>query len=176
MHRVLVGSLLAVALVATGDVASACGDKFLVIGRGVRSQRAKGAVQHASILMYLDPKSELPAAMKDAGLETQLKLAGHKLHSVESRGALSTQLTTGNYDLVLAGISDMTALEPEVRAAASKPALLPIIYNPTGEELAAAEKQFKCVMKSPSKKQHYLAVIDDALVIRAKQERAAQGR
>ena len=171
MRRLLLGlGFVSAALLIQGE-AVACGDKFLVIGRGLRSQRALGAMRHASILMYLDPSTDLPAAMKDSGLESNLKLAGHKLRSVNSRADLSAQISQGRYDVVLAGISDMTSLEPEVHAASSKPVLLPIIYNPTGEELKAAERQFRCVMKSPSKKQHYLAVIDDALALRA--ERAA---
>lgn len=38
--------------------------------------------------------------------------------------------------------------------------------------LAAAERQYRCVMKSPSKKQHFLKVIDEAVVLRQRAVRA----
>lgn len=72
-------------------------------------------------------------------------------------------------DVVMTGLSDMTALEPEVRAAASRPVLLPVIYNPTGQELKAAEKKYACVMKAPSRNQDYLDVINEALSHRSEQ-------
>ena len=169
MRRIL--ACLAVILVATGLAgvdALACGDKFLVIGRGVRSQRARGAVQKASILMYLDPKGELPAALKEEHFEQDLRLAGHTVRSVASRQQVSEALKAERYDLVVAGVSDMPALEPVIASLPSHPTLLPIIYNPTGEELELAKKQFRCVMKSPSTRQDFLVVIEDAMVIRRK--------
>ena len=166
MSRILVAVTLAGCL--TGAEAYACGDKFLVIGRGVRAQRAKGAVHRASIVMYLDPRTELPAAIKESQLETNLKLAGHTIRSLDSRGDLDAAVANGHYDVVLVGLPDMIALEPQVRRAASRPILLPILYDPTPEELAAAERQYRCVMRSPSKKQHFLAVIEEAMVLRSR--------
>lgn len=164
----LAAAVVAVLLVA--PEAWACGDKFLVIGRGVRSQRARGAVQKASILMYLDPQSELPEALREEHFEQDLKFVGHSVRSVASQDEAAQALRSGRYDLVLAGISDMTALEPVVGSVANRPTLLPIIYNPTGEELTAARKQFRCVMKSPSTRRDFLVVIDDAMVLRKKSD------
>jgi hypothetical protein len=167
MRKILVAAVSLAACLAGIDGFS-CGDKFLVIGRGPRSQRAKGAVQKAAILMYMDPRSALPAAIKEQGLESDLKLAGHKLRVLEDRRAVGDTLRAQPYDIVLAGISDMESLEREMGASPSRPILLPILYDPTAEELAAARRRFQCVMKSPGKKQHYLAVIDDAMVLRQK--------
>lgn len=176
--------ITAVVLLA-GSLASAevqaCGDKFLVVGRGPRAQRVKGAVQKASILMYLDRRTELPSAMKEEGLENELKLAGHRVRQIDTRGAVASELRARRYDIVMAGIADMNSLEVELGAlppGESRPLLLPIVHNPTGDELAAAERRYQCLMRSPSKKQHYLAVIDDAIAGRQKRARAQaeQGR
>ena len=43
--------------------------------------------------------------------------------------------------------------------------------QPTGEELAEAEKEWSCVMKSPSTNKHYLAVIDEAMVLKKKERK-----
>jgi hypothetical protein len=174
MRRFLPGLVMLATLCLSWTDAQACGDKFLVLGRGVRNQRAAGASHPARILVYLDPNGHLAEAMQEMNLGTHMKLAGHKVRSVETRADLATALASGHYDIVLADISNMRALESDVRSAPAKPALLPVIYNPTGEELAMAERQYSCVMKSPSKKQHFLAVIDDAMVLRLKEGRTVR--
>lgn len=164
----IVGTVLA----SRAPGALACGDKFLVVGRTVRTQRLQGAVHRAAILMYVSPGGALVQALKETGLDRQLTLAGHKLEPVKDGGALDRALATGNYDLVLADLSDMTALEPRVGAAPAHPTLLPIVYNPTGEELETAQREYRCVMRSPSTRQGYLAVIEDAMAARLKRNRA----
>jgi hypothetical protein len=121
--------------------------------------------------MYVSPGGALVEALKETGLDRQLTLAGHKVEPVKS-GALDRALATGNYDLVLADLSDMTALEARVGAAPTHPTLLPIVYNPTGEELETAQREYRCVMRSPSTRQGYLAVIEDAMAARQKRNRA----
>ena len=168
MRKILLGLVLAGVALPGAREAGACGDKFLVIGRGVRQQRAQGAVQRASILLYLDGQAHLQAALTESKLESNLKLAGHRLRSAQGPSELAESLASGKYDIVLADISEMAALEQAVGSASRRPFLLPVIYNPTGEELAEAEAEFSCVMRSPSTKKHYLAVIDEAMVLQKK--------
>lgn len=175
MRKILVAAV-ALAGCLDGVNGLACGDKFLVIGRGPRSQRTKGAVQKAVILMYMDPRSELPAAIKEQGLESDLKLAGHKVRVVADRRSVGDELLSQRYDIVLAGLADMESLELQVGSAPARPTLLPIVYNPTDDELEAARRRYACVMRSPSKRQGYLAVIDDAMVLRQKRARATPAR
>lgn len=158
--------------VAAGPAVSACGDKFLVVGRGARLQRMRGAVQRAAILAYADPAGHLRDALDDSGLERDLRLAGHTLETVADHQALSRALLTGRYDVILADISNMSSLETQVGAAPTRPVFLPVVYNPTGEELREAQQRYACVMRSPSAKKDYLAVIDEALVLRARRLRA----
>ncbi len=163
--------LIAFLLLAAGREGTACGDKFLVIGRG---RRVSFAAHPASILIDLNPRTPLPRALRELKIPAALKAAGHKVRSVETEPQLEAALATGKYDLVLGDLSDMTALEPKVGAAPSHPKLLPVIYNPTGAELAAAEREYACVMRSPSKEQPFLAVIDDAMELRLR--RASSGQ
>lgn len=58
-------TFLAMALLVGARPAAPCGDKFLVVGRGVRSGRAQGVTRPASIVLYANPKSELPAALTE---------------------------------------------------------------------------------------------------------------
>ena len=171
MTRTILLLLLAGAGLLMGQEAGACGDKFLVVGRGVRQQRMQGAVQRASILLFHDPQGHLQTALRESNLKENLKLAGHRLDAAEGLAELKQRLETGKYDIVLADISEMAALEQEISSSLAKPFLLPVIYNPSGEELAEARTEFSCVMRSPSTRKHYLAVIDDAMVLRRKRSK-----
>jgi len=168
MRRILLGLVLAGGALLGAREVGACGDKFLVIGRGVRQQRAQGAVHHASILLYYDAQGQLEAALRGEKVEAHLKLAGHRLQAAAGRPQLGERLASGKYDIVIAPLSEIQALEPALRDSPTRPFLLPVIHNPTGEELAEAQAEWSCVMRSPSTKKHYLAVIEDAMVLRQK--------
>jgi ABC-type amino acid transport substrate-binding protein len=152
----------------TASVLLGCGDKFVVLGRGARFQRVNASLHPASILIYMNPRSHVPAADKEFQLQSTLKLAGHKPAVVEDQGGLDRALKSGKYDLVLADLSDAATVGPEAQATTSKPAVIPIIYNPTGAELASAEKQYSCVVKASKKDHDLLAVIDEAMQSKAK--------
>ena len=82
----------------------ACGDKFLVAGRGTRYQRPKNA-RAASVLIYANPSSGLPAALKKVKVESVLKHEGHRSTTVETLDQLSTILAGGRFDVVVAASS-----------------------------------------------------------------------
>jgi hypothetical protein len=82
----------------------ACGEKFLVAGRGTRYQRPKTA-RAASVLIYANPSSGLPTALKNVKVESVLKHEGHRSTTVETLEQLSTILAGGRFDVVLAASS-----------------------------------------------------------------------
>ena len=82
----------------------ACGEKFLVAGRGTRYQRPKSA-RAASVLIYANPSSGLPTALKNVKVESVLKHEGHRSTTVETLEQLSTILAGGRFDVVLAASS-----------------------------------------------------------------------
>ena len=169
----LPSGLLAVALAAAagGDV-RACGDKLVIVGRGLRASRLQGAPHRASILVFADPAGSLPAALEEGHLRSDLERAGHRLRTATSRDEFDTALGTGTYDLVLADFKTAALLEPAARASASRPTVLPTLYHPTDAELAAASSQLTCVVKSAGEVKDYMAVINLALAERAKQAAA----
>ena len=83
-----VGALLA-GVLALGDVASGCGDKFVLLGRGARVARSK---YPSSILIFMNPASNLLAAAQKFWLEETLKPAGHKARSAATAPAVRRQL------------------------------------------------------------------------------------
>jgi hypothetical protein len=145
-----------------------CGDKFVVLGRGVRFQRVTASLHPASILIYMNPGSHIPDADKEFQFQSALKLAGHKTAVVEDPNGLDRALKTGKYDLVLADLSDAAAVKPAAHASASRPAVIPVVYNRTGAELASAETQYSCLFKASKKSHDLLSVIDEAMQSKAK--------
>jgi hypothetical protein len=166
MRKVLILGLAAGAVCLGWADAQACGDKFLVVGRGVKFQRAHKAVHPASILIYMNPGSRLPTVAKKIKLESNLKQAGHKVQTIEDPTRLDDALKSAQYDLVLADVADSPSLEKHVSARTSKPVVMPVLYQPTADELAAAQKQYGCAMKTSAK--DYLAAIDTAIAQKLK--------
>jgi hypothetical protein len=92
----------------------ACGDKFLVAGRGTRYQRPKTA-RAASVLIYADPTSAIAATLKKAKVESLLKLEGHRATKVQSLEELSAVVASGRYDVILAANSDSANVQRLVK-------------------------------------------------------------
>jgi hypothetical protein len=144
----------------------ACGDKLVLLGRGIRFQRMLATKHPASILVYLRPESGISAADREYHLDSLLKLAGHKPRAVTNAAEFTKELGSHSYDLVLADYSDAAALEKEMRASKAKPTLVPVVYNPSATERAAAEKQYSCLVAPAKKNYEMLTVIDDAMASR----------
>jgi hypothetical protein len=144
-----------------------CGDKLVLLGRGIRFQRMLATKHPASILVYLNPTAGISAADREYELRSVLKLAGHKPRAVTSAAELKTELGSGNYDVVLVDYSDAATLQREVETSKAKPALIPVVYNPTASQRAAAEKEYSCLISPAKKNYDLLSVVDQAMVSRA---------
>lgn len=163
----MIFTVLAVGALVLGPAAVlACGDKFVVLGRAGRFFVTK---YPATILIYVNPASHMPAAMKDFRLEATLKKAGHKTKTVDSSADLEQALSSGKYDLVLADLSDSPGVQKDAASAASKPLVVPVLYKPTPDELAAVEKKYGCLIApASSRNTDLLPVLDQAMQNRAK--------
>jgi hypothetical protein len=153
------------ALVLGEAVVSACGDKFVLLGRGARVARSK---YPSAILIYMNKTSRVPAADKEFHVEAVLKAAGHKAKVAESEAEVEKALASGKYDLVLADYNDVPALRKEASSIPSKPVVLPLLYKPTPAELSAAEKEAECLVRPSKASRDLLVVVDQTLAERRK--------
>jgi hypothetical protein len=103
-NRIRFVALVAAAGLWMGGDLLACGDKFLVAGRGTRYQRPKNA-RAASVLIYANPSSGLPAALKKVKVEAVLKHEGHRSTTVATFDQLSAVLAGGRFDVVVTATS-----------------------------------------------------------------------
>lgn len=152
------------ALLALGAEALACGDKFLIVGRGAGFQRTYISVQPSSLLL-LDTNV---TARKD--IQGQLKRAGHRVSLVSTPEQLRQAVSGAKYDAVLADFADAPRLEQMLSELSSRPLLLPVLDGSSKEQLRAAAADYECVLESKKgpKSRRFLASLDAALESRIK--------
>jgi ABC-type amino acid transport substrate-binding protein len=160
----IAGAVLGSAALLSGTAVLACGDKLLAIGRGVRFQRAYAATQ-ANLLIY-STGTQRDAILSSTKLQTTLKRAGHKLQIVEGDSQLDEALKSGKVDVVLVDFGDLGRITRLLQSAPSKPSILPILFKPSKAELAAAQREYKFVLKAPADETQYLIAIDEAMKFR----------
>jgi hypothetical protein len=151
---------------------SACGDKFVLLGRGVRFQRAYAAIHPAAILLVVPPKSVKVAAVRDPRLKSALTMAGHRVEVVQAAG-FAAALLASRYDIVLAEGADATGVREAPAAAGRKPAVICVLESPSAGDLVAAQQRFDGVLKTPQALPDILRLLDD--VMKARLERARAG-
>jgi len=122
---------------------SACGDKFLRVGRSARFRRY-AAVHPAAILIY-SPVNSTRAGIDE--LKALLKRAGHKPVALDRAASISVALAASPYDVVIADYLDADRLKADLKSAASHAALLPILNQPSEAVEAAAMRQYAFLIK-----------------------------
>ena len=159
----------ALAALAVPQAVAACGDKLVVLGRGVRFERIVESEYPGTIVLYLNPRSRLPAADEQFHLASVLELAGHTVLLAKSRAELDRSLREEPADLVLADIVDARSLSAELTATPAAPVVLPVLYKPTDAELAEAQRQTACLGQAAKRKrEHLLRTVESLLERRAK--------
>jgi hypothetical protein len=156
--------LLAIASLGS-DVVSACGDKFLLVGRGARFQQAYAAIHPASILIVLPPKSVKSAAVRDSRLVTALKMAGHRVDLAQQPANLAEILGRSRYDIVLVERTDASTI-PDVGVGQPRAAVIAVLEEPSSAELALARQQLEFVLKTPQPLFQILNLLDDVMKAR----------
>jgi hypothetical protein len=150
----------------------ACGEKFLVSGRGTRYQRPKN-FRAASILIYANPASGLEAALQKLPVESVLKREGHRFTTVATPEQLSATLASGRFDVVLAASGDAPAVERLLGGRPDAPIVLSFCVK--GQEQPVAEGA-TCSLKAPPKEHRLLDAIDKAVERHDQNSRRAEIR
>ena len=156
MKRLLAVCVIAIATAGTVDL-GACGDKFLRVGRSARFRRY--AAIHPSAILIYKPVNSTRGGIEE--LTALLKRAGHRPVAIDRGTDMAAALAAAKYDLVIADYSDADRIKNSFQTVASKPALLPILFEQSRAIEAEAEKQYVCLIK-PHKMTKYdaLAEID----------------
>ena len=160
MKTRLVVTVLLLGAIGVAEPLLACGEKFRMANRLTRFQQPPRARAAASILIYANPA--LSKALAGAPVDQALRKAGYKPTSVTSPKEFQAALDRGGWDLVLLDVGDSTAAIAR-SPVANAPVVVPVIFNASKAELAAAKKQHPHALKGPIKSQSLVHAIDDAL-------------
>jgi hypothetical protein len=163
----------------------ACGDKLMMLGRGIRFQ-SKHTPRAGAVLLYL-PESATGQRLTDPKLETALREAGHVVRAVTSPADLETALGSGTFDVVLANVTHAPELERAKSIAERNAVVLPAIYlvapgsaGPAKQQTKAdrekASKAFAVIVEVPGRPGHYCHAVDQAMELKLKREKAAARR
>jgi len=163
----LIVALLVVAP-ALRPIAEACGDKFLMVGRGARFNQAYAAVHPATILLYARSSRGDVNGVLDPKFQANLTRAGHHVEVVKAEEMLARALQTGRVDLVLTDVANVDTIQPRADLSPSKPTILPVTYKPTKAEAENIKARYHRDLKTSDRPARYLSQIDEEMLARAK--------
>jgi len=157
--RLCTTALVLIYGLGSANLLSACGDKFVSVGRGTRLQQAPRGRQE-SILIYTNPASDVPTALARVSIEAALHGAGYRPKAVATEAEFERELSQGKWDLVLVGLTDAEAVS---KRGEKKFGILPVVLKATSAELKQTQKQYAVVLTKPSTNDAFVRVIYDAL-------------
>ena len=133
----------------------ACGDSLYRVGKGV-SYRVYTAPLPGTVLVYGQSKGAKQLA-------EALAQSGHGVRLVDNETDLSSELGTGNYDVVIAPYSEHAAVESNSKVSESvTTTYLPVALN--GDEQKLANNDYSKVMVADKDEiKHYLKAIHKTL-------------
>jgi hypothetical protein len=152
-------------------VAYACGDKFLMVGRGAKFQRAYASIYPAKLLIYARPSTDAKAAIRDPQLHKALRQAGHTVSIIEDWALLEQALKTVPVDVVLVDVAEAERLQPMMASSLAHPEPVYVAF-PTSRT-AAVQKELICRLKSSDGSLKYLEELENVLKARAKRAKTS---
>ena len=147
--------LVAFILVLFSLEAIACGDSLYRVGKGV-SYRVYTAPLPGSVLVY--GQSEGAKLLAEA-----LAKSGHGVRYVEDESELTSELSSGDYDVIIAPYSERNAVEGNAVASGDiKTTYLPVALS-TDEAEAANQNYSRVMLAEHDEIKHYLKAIHKTL-------------
>jgi hypothetical protein len=163
---------VAIGALQTGaDGLQACGDKFVLVGRGAKFRQAYAAIYPASIIVFAQPMRGAAKAIRDPRLQADLKLAGHRVTVAEDERAFARALESDRVDLVLTDAADADHVAQEASSVPAKPRVLPVMFEPSKADEKAIEARYQVHLTSSDRSIRYLAAIDDAMKARVQEKK-----
>ena len=164
-------AIAGIVLAHAGADLSACGDKFLLVGRSLRYRQAFAAAHPSEILAYAVPGSRLRELIKEQGFGALLTFAGHTVRVIDGNSDLRQVLSSSRVDLVLVDPRSASDVQSRLASASSHPLLVPVVFNLSKAASANVEQQYGCVIKMPARATEALAAIEQAIKLHDRQSR-----
>lgn len=163
---------LAVGISAMYPVAQACGDKFLMVGRGAKFQRAYASVYPGKLLIYTKPSSDPKTAIRDPQLLKALRQAGHTVSIIDGDWPLLEQAVKGGaVDIVMLDVADAPRLQPVMAASLTHPEAMYVASR--SKQSTPVDKDLSVRLKSSDGTLKYLEEIENVMKARLKHTKAS---
>jgi hypothetical protein len=149
-------------LLAETDL-GACGDKFLIVGRGTRFQHGPAAPRQVSVVIYAPSASSLGDRPRVLSVEKALTRGGYSCATAASSEDLSGILRSRIPGIVLADIAEARAVERRIEAASSGAIVLPFLPDASHRAVVEARKTWGDAVKSSASPESVRDSVDAAV-------------
>ena len=174
-RTVLIVMVLVFARGAVMGNLQACGDKFLVLGRGVHYQRTPAERQASTLLIYAPPASELSRSIGKFKVDASMRKVGYRPTVVTTEAEFDRAAAAARWDIVVADVADGATVSQRFRGVPLTH-VVAVAQSLTGVQAAEARAKFPWLLKAPSRAQDFLDAIDLAGVCARADAVKAQGK
>ena len=158
MRRVRFFPLTALVCVFATAAVDACGDKFLLVGRGLAFGRAYASIYPGAIVIFSGPRTT-PEHEK---LQQNIRRAGHRVSLVADESALTQTVLLEQTDIIIADVAIKTTLDQRIAAQTMKPSVLYLVSE--GDTRPATPVPADApLLKNKEKAGRFLVVIEDIM-------------
>lgn len=154
---------LVVTVPALHSAALACGDKYLMVGRGPKFQRAYASVHPGKVLIYARPTTAPKAAIRDPQLHKALRQAGHAVSVIEDWALLEHALKVVPPDVILVDVAEATRLRSLLSSSPTSPEALFVAFP-----RAQQPNDVNCRLKSSDRPRRFLDEVENVMEARAR--------
>jgi hypothetical protein len=162
---------VALSLILAATAAGACGDKLSAFSRAVKHSNG---VHTAQILLLAPAGSAAATLAANPHFQRAVKTGRHELRIADSDDRLSSELATGNFDLVLADAGLAAKVEEQIRSKSSSAVFVPVLNSPSKAELRDMEHRYPVVLTSHANSGRYLDALDDAVELHIEHSQPAR--
>lgn len=144
----------------------ACGDKFMMPGRGLGFADAYRARYPGTVMIYSPGGS---GATDYSKVVSMLTRAGHRVMVVSDARQVTQTVDAIHADVVLAPLDEATLISARARATAAAPVILPVLPTGTKAEKAACKQQpFVCDLRAKDGPEKFTVTVNTTIAQRAK--------
>ena len=159
---------LAAGIATVSPAALACGDKFMMLGRGPRFQKVYASVYPGKVLIYAKPSSDPKGAIRNPQLPKVLRQAGHTVTVVEDWPQLEQEMKRQAIDVLLLEVNDATRLAPLLTSSPGRPEAMYVAPSKN-----AVPSTLVCRLKASDGGRKYLEEVETVMKARTKQSRVS---
>jgi hypothetical protein len=158
---------VAIFLVCSALLSSACGDKLLVLGPGVRIGNLGS--YHPLIIAYVPESLPQSSAINDPKFQAALRKAGVILRLVQQEDVLIEAVQSGKCDIILVDLRDADLVDEKVTKADVNTIVMPVVYK--GAELKSAlATPYRCERKASDKNSSCFSTLEKAIELKHKRD------